>query len=841
MAVLMSKATGNFTAAGTWGIVDSTSYLNAETGSEVLTTAYSGTRSSAFTPGAIEIDGIAVKLSVRTSASGTISVSLNDFTAGLDDFVSGTEVTIANADLAAATTADANGGWIFFKFAAPVTLLASPNQYKVQAKTSGTSQVSLFRDGTADNIARCLRTTTTQAPTTGDDLIVCGEYTAPDTSAFVTVTMNNTATTDFGSPTTSTVTPALAVCALGTLAYGVAVATNYYLKLSGHAIVYASGTMTIGTLGAEIPRDSTAVLEFDVTGADGDIGLIARNLALLRIFGLSRTSGKNVVKCKLNTDEAAAQTVLGVDTDTGWLSGDVVGIASTTRTPGECESRTLSGNATATEITVSAGLTNAHSGTSPTQAEVILLTRNVIVRSASATLMAYVYFTATADARGEWCAFYNLGENVASKRGIEIATTTGICNFQYCSIYDCEDWGLYQVGSTANNVTFSNNVMWNCNSAAAASTAAFFCAATSGTVLTYSGNVFMWCASPASAGAVQFQDVGGTITNNTIAGCTQGGLQYTENSGTLGTCSGQVVHSCGGIGVTTTFAMVGTFATHTIWRNGGIGLTLGGLDQELGVWTDLVAFGNATANVRPTSTSFVSFKSPVLNSDVSFTTPLGLDGSSGSGGTIYVFDGSLGATSNHTTADLGISPTSSGILHMHLFNTTLASATETTTPSSGGPYGSFARSHKTDGSATTFWQKSSRGTIASTDVDAEQHTATGFAWKMTPAHATRKLVLPGPTVFDTFKAAVNASTLVTIKAWIKKDGAYNGAEPRLVLVGGIVGGIASDVVATYSGGTIYQELTVTGTPNEAGVVEWYVDCAGTAGNAFVDDMTVSQA
>jgi hypothetical protein len=54
MAVRCAIGTGNFTTAGTWGTVDSTSYLNAENATEsLLTTAYSGTRSAAFTPGAI--------------------------------------------------------------------------------------------------------------------------------------------------------------------------------------------------------------------------------------------------------------------------------------------------------------------------------------------------------------------------------------------------------------------------------------------------------------------------------------------------------------------------------------------------------------------------------------------------------------------------------------------------------------------------------------------------------------------------------------------------------------------------------------------------------------------
>jgi len=308
MAVLASIATGNFTAASTWGVVDSTSYLNAETGSDVLTTAYSGTRTSIFTPGAITISHIGVKLSVRTGTTGTMSVSLYNDSLIAD--VAGTEVTIDCADLPVAATADLNGGWHFFKLSSPVLLLAATD-YRVQAKTSSATQISLFRDGTTDNFSRALITTTTQAPIAGDDMIVAGEYTGSGTSNSFVVTMNETATTDYGAASTSLVTPALAICNKGTLLFGTTAATGYNLKLSGHLIVYSGGILNIGTTGTPCPRDSTIKINFDCA-ANVDFGLTIRNLGTGIGQGLSRTSGKNIYYCKLNTDEAVNSTSLGV-------------------------------------------------------------------------------------------------------------------------------------------------------------------------------------------------------------------------------------------------------------------------------------------------------------------------------------------------------------------------------------------------------------------------------------------------------------------------------------------------------------------------------------------------
>lgn len=448
MATLASIATGNFTDAATWGTVDATSYLNAENATEsLLTTAYSGTRSSAFTPGAITISHIGVKLCERIGTTGTISVSLRNSTIGLDDFVTGTEVTIDTADLPSVTETNLAGGWILFKLATPILLLAA-NAYNVQAKTSSANMVDLWCDGTGDNLSRVLVTTTTAAPGAGDDLIVAGEKTGSGTKNDFVVTMDNTATTDFGSAPTaanSLITPGVAICHGGTLQYGTTAATAYYLKVSNSVVIYAGGTLNIGTTGTPIPRDSTAVLEFD-PAADGDYGLHVRHLGTFVSQGLSRSSGKDIIACLLNTDEAANQTTLGVSADTGWLDNDEIVVASTTRTATQTEKGTLNGAAGASSLTVDGfagsggGLLNAHSGTSPTQAEVVLLTRNVKIRSATSTLMAYVNIAPFAsDAPTvdiDWTEFYYLGESAsgyqhAIRIGWNGGAFSGSFNMQY--------------------------------------------------------------------------------------------------------------------------------------------------------------------------------------------------------------------------------------------------------------------------------------------------------------------------------------------------------------------------------------------------------------------------
>lgn len=855
MAVLASIGTGNFTTAGTWGTVDATSYLNAENATEsLLTTAYSGTRSSAFTPGAITISHIGVKLCERIGTTGTISVSLRNSTIGLDDFVTGTEVTIDTADLPSVTETNKAGGWILFKLATPVLLLAA-NDYNIQAKTSSATMVDLWCDGTADNLSRVLVTTTTAAPGAGDDLIVAGEKTGAGTGNAFVVTMDNTATTDFGSAPTaanSLITPGVAICSGGTLQYGTTAATAYYLKVSNSVVVYAGGTLNIGTTGTPIPRDSSAVLEFD-GAADGDYGLNVRHLATFVSQGLSRTSGKNVIACKLNTDEAANSTSLGVDTDTGWLDNDVIGVASTTRTATQTEKGTLNGNANAADMTVDGfagtggGILNAHSGTSPTQAEVVLLTRNVQIRSATSTIMAYVAIAPFAsDAPTvdiDWTEFYYLGEVATSKQGIVVSYSggafSGSFDMQYSSIHDCEDYGFQVQAQSGNGITVSNNVFYNLDTAAGSSTQSILIGPTT-SVHTFSGNYFLACSCVSNGSVISLLDVGLTFTNNTIAGSGNGasskGIEITEGA-QMGTISGNTIHSMAGVGFQTgSNSQYGTVSTMTIWRCTGTGLNLNAGVYGM-IYDTLTIFGNGSENITMSGGGAnYLLKSVTDNSDASFTVATGMFFSGN--GIVHIKDSSFGATTTHGTAD--VRTQNNGAIRVYTFNTTFGSSTEASIQTGGNNTQTLFAMHKKDASGTTYDNYYSWGRIASDTTT--RHTASGYSWKMTPNNATQKLIMPGPTTFDTFKVAVNASALVTIQAYVYKDATYNGNAPRLVLVGGIIGGIASDVTDSLTvAHSNWELLEVTGTPNEAGTVEFYVDADGTAGSVYVDDFTIQQA
>lgn len=821
MAVLKSIATGNFTAAGTWGLVDTTSYLNSETSYTALTTSY--VASSAFTPGAITVDGIALKLADQTGTTGTISVHLT--IAGVE--VTGTLVTINVADLPASAIAAANGGWQYFKFASPVLLLAA-TAYKVEAQTSSSSQIQLFRDSTASNWSRALVTTTTQAPAAGDDLIICGEYTGAGTSNTFTVTMDQTVTTDYGSASTSLVTPAISICNKGILRNGVAAATGYNLKVSGNVVVYSGGELDLGTVANPMPRNSSMTLLFDC-GANVDFGLTVRNLGTFIGQGLSRTVGKLIDRCLLNTDATASQTVLGVNADTGWLNNDVVGIASTTRTYSQCEQCTLSAS-DATSITVTSGLTYAHSGTLPTQAEVILLTRNVVISGASASLQTYIDIAATAIIDCDWVEFKWFGSATTNKRGIDLACTTGVQGFDYCSLHDftvTNSRGFNMVGASGTGLTINNCVTYKIDHY-------HFCNVSSTGSSVATNNLFMYCISSA-AGMVNIAGTTVNLSGSSCIGSNYAGFNIYGQIGYLGNLSNLTAHSNFYHGLWIQSNLYGELSNLTTWRNNYYGLwTAAG---EL-VVNNLVAFGNTVCNVNQTRGK-LTLNSPIINGDTTFSTPTGIT-------LDYVADliinsGNIGTVSGIKTAHTQDIVCAATLMNARvtLNNTILASAIEIATSSNLPPSGFVAmQKHNQTSGNNRVQYKYGLMTLDTAIYD------TTPSIRLTPNNSSYALMQTIGSVNVNLGQVATPS--VKVRESVSGDGTdYNGARIKLYVKQNVALGITADTLlatATVSSEGAWE--TISGacpSVSEDGVLEFYITCNGTTGWINVDTLTVALA
>lgn len=123
-----------------------------------------------------------------------------------------------------------------------------------------------------------------------------------------------------------------------------------------------------------------------------------------------------------------------------------------------------------------------------------------------------------------------------------------------------------------------------------------------------------------------------------------------------------------------------------------------------------------------------------------------------------------------------------------------------------------------------------------------RHTASGVAWKISPTEETTYVTQFGPATLPLAKIAVNASTLVTVKCWLRRDNTGISAGIRL---------ISSDIAGSYSAdpqtlmtaaADTWEEVTLTFTPTGKGVVEIVgIAWGGTTYNAWFDDMTITQA
>src|SRR5881394_1563780 len=297
MANLVSRVTGPFTTAGTWFTVESVSELDSEAGTIIVST--SNLDSSTFVLTATAIDGVALKPNARAaSPTGTLTVSIRNSTSpGTRDG----SVTVNISDLPSAGM-----GWVFFKIST-----FTPNgsdSYVIRCVTSNTgSQVTLYRStASANNFSRKICTQTTQAPASGNHLVICGELTGAGTGNNITVTMDNTATTSFGPTVIGGPNQGIVVSKRGILTWGVVASTAYYLKWKGPFLVCGDGIVNCGTSGARMPSSSSAVFEMDsVTNLDTYV--IVDKSGTFNCYGATK-----VGLTTLTANAAAAATALTV-------------------------------------------------------------------------------------------------------------------------------------------------------------------------------------------------------------------------------------------------------------------------------------------------------------------------------------------------------------------------------------------------------------------------------------------------------------------------------------------------------------------------------------------------
>lgn len=831
MATLASIATGNWTSTSTWGVCDTTS-RHTEAATTATTTSYVGATNT--TPGAITISGIILKLNGRL-ATGTFSVELWNATDSVQ--VTGSEVTVNVTDLP-------YQGCIYMKFAGNITLEAAHNYYP-RIKSSTNATVTVYRSSTASEWDFWYVTTTTQAPAAGDKLIVVGELTGAGTGNDITVTMNETASTDYG--TGSTTLASLMVGKRGILTWGSTAATAYYLKLSG-IMEIAGGTCTIGNE----TSDSTSELVFDC-GSNVDFGIRLYADGTLNTLGVSKTCVTT-----LSGNTVISDSYFNVGTTDGWVVGDEIVFAPTSRTYSEFEKHTISSIDSTTEGTVTGIFAYVHSGTSPTAGGVINLTRSTKIHGASGSLQAYIIASNSTNNNAisnfSNTEFYWLGSATTNKRGVELAdsASAGSITVTGCSFHDytvASSQGLSITGSAHNNVSLSSNVMHNIYGTG------LNIVATTQTTLSVNGLYIIGNSTSGGVG-VNCSDAGYSFNDIYIAGLNNNGFVVGEPGVSINYINAVTSHSNANSGIHINGPMLGTIYSLTCWRNGTYGLQVS--DTAKVTFDNVLSFGNSSPNIMLYQRNIgLKIIGATLAGDSSFASATGAQLYTGNSSDEVIFENcTFGVASGiyvaHSTRDIIFANDSYG--RVVLRGCTLASTTEVSSLTSLANSDAYIASAKHDNTTGLHkWFMKDGNAVLDTTIYNTASPSLRLTPNILSGTDPDMKSFYGPAEIGgngRFSVAVASGQTVTVSCYVRGssvgDGVvYNGQYPKLYVERNYVAGIGTTELdqATASCIGAWEKIEgTTATVTDDCILHFYVNCGGagySTGWVNVDDWSAT--
>lgn len=810
---------GNFTSSSSWGVVDSTSLLNSQVNSVSISTLW--VSSSTFTPGAITIDGIGVKPSYRASSvSGTFSVRLYNTTDSVA--VTNTTVTINVSDIPELINAY-DGGWIFLKFGSSVLLEVAKN-YRVEATCSTGNPLNLYRDGTANNISRFLRTTTTQAPASGDALYVCGEWTSAATYSAIAITNENTATTSFDS---------MEIGSKGKFAWANSASTNYYLKISNDLKVGFSGIYECGTSGSPCDSTSTFTLEFVASGAASKT-FHALQGCTVEVFGSEKTEW-----AMLASDAAIAATTLTTDVSTGWKSGDEIGIAPTSSTTTQSEKRVLSGDASGTSVTITAGLTYAHTGTGLIKAEIINLTRNVKVIGAS-TSNTYYILVRTSNFSWKNVEHKFIGSNTANKNGIELGPyPNASIVVEGCSFHEGHASATFLKTQAGFSTAYSGIDIFDC--VAYGSSGHINISSSTATDSDIYVDGFIGIA--ATSFTITVGEETAQLDNITIAGTTGFfGFSISDPSPRTKNCSNLFTHSCSNGFQLTMLGITGvtTLNSFKSYLCGQYGILIAGMQNFILKNWDVRGHSIAglaiNQSARMSSCVFYNF---IANSLSPVTQGAGFSGGAGGSASNILFNNATFSGVSANSIDINLA--NQGLYEIALNNSTLSAATPVSIASTLDQETKVGIS-KWGGSSNSHRTYRKNGLLT---YDSSIYNTSPASQRMTPSSASYKLLS------SLIKVPVASGATATIKVKVREsvvgDGTdYNGNRIRLILIPNSCADSTYQenytvcATATSSSEGAWEELSfTTATMDENTVLNFYIDCDGTTGWVNWDSVSIT--
>ena len=810
MAVQFGSSSINWSSSS-WKTVFATGYLKSEAGSTATTTSY--VASTAFTPGAITVEGILLRIKgTTTTPTGTFSVQLWNSTGSAQ-----VAVVTCNATDIKNNNTGLDGGWCYFKFGSPVTLLGATN-YQVRVLSSVAGTVTVYRDATAGNWSRGLVTSTTASLSASDDIIICGDITAAATTATNVVTYDYTGVDAYNS---------LEIGAYGKVICQNSPSTNYKLTINSTGIlrIAHNGIFEIGNSSTRIDSSSTFILTL-TCATNGANYVDVRNYGTFRMFGATKTR-----KALLTANASIGATSLTTDISTGWKNGDEIGIAGTGGV-NQQQQRTLNADASGTTLSISAGLTYATEGTSPVQADIINLSSNVKIIGTSATLCAWtrMFDKSTYDVDQIEYKYMGAPSNQAA---ISFGNITLFTSPQ--SVKNCAFWlgsSTMLVGGAYTDITIDGCYFYNTSSFNTYVFAGGGYSTIKNIIIIGSGNIGLYTNSYP----------GGIINNIKASNCAIGinlvgaaGVELPDsviNGITAYACSFGIL-----IGNSSIYANH-TLSNITLYRN-TVGMNLG---TNCGSTFDtFTLFGNTYQMLLSSNTNVYGVQgSKFINGSIQGGTGVvaqyGIYTPINSSYVDCIFERcSFGTVTSHSSSDIFLQI---GYVNMVFNNCSFGSLNiQNQYNLLSSSKVSFQRLNGTAGN-----HKVCKGTGIIVN-DTTIYDISPSSLRLTPTDINLKLK---STSFQIAVASGSTATVsVKVRQSVLADGtAYNGSFPRLILKSNPSAGSTynSDIIcatATVASSGAWETLSYTlpsAVTDNVGM-EFYIDCNGTTGWINVDTFT----
>lgn len=819
MATLVAYQNGNINGTTTFkGVLTGTAALQTTISASTNTTT-SNVGSSAFTTANNEvIEGVLCYCN-RVNTTGTVDVIFS-----ADGTTETRKVTVNASDL------PSDPSWVFFKFGSTYTT-ANAATNKILIKGSSAGNATFFRDATAGNWARILRNATTATPAAADILYMADEWTAASTKTDIDVTVNAFLSTAYGN----------IFVGYGSILKFDETTDIPRLYLAGSITITGGGTLQLGTSASPLTKAGVGI--FFNSSLNPSYIISVQNGATFNCYGSG--GGRTNTWAKLNADAAANATSVTTDISTSWTNNDLLVFTPTGISATQAEFITVSGAASGTTVNLKlgggagGGLLYSHNGTAPMQGEILNTTTTVLIRGNASNQTFGIDVAATGIFNCEWTTFQYINRCLLS-------TTTGSVYIKYCS--------FYLIGDSATAFT-SQGVMTGSGSVYLGYSN-FYGGSTSQTAVSISANSY----------------VGVTVTNCCVTRCQvsyallTGGLTFTNNAASAstsvsggcitansnpqlletGTFSNITVHTTGGTGISfgpwngTLWSNITVYHTNLQSSTGSAGISINpGASSSIGRYNfdTVTSIGNNYANINlGGGINSLDAKTVTLCGTSSVSTPRGIRATQ-SYGLMTIRDSTFGLTTAHSTADVEFTSVDSSFANMIFQNCNFASTTEF----SNIIYlieGQYIGSQKHDQTAGLHKSYNREGNGSS---DTTIYKTASPSERLTPNFSTLKLTSGRK------KVAIANATTKTINVWVRKsavgDGtAYNGNQPRLRYRFNSGAGISSEgTLATMSASTgTWQQLTGTSPAvTDDAILEFYVDCDGTAGWINIDDWTVS--